>query len=411
MRNHKSSTGFTPALKNKVLYTVGYAARVTALMFASGTLMQTYLAALGFATQWIHIHTTLLQAANVTTILLCSGWASSGSVIRRTAMTALPTGLLFLLYLPTCLIRQASFPLYLLLLLIGAAQQALVGLITVCEYTLPYAIFYAEEYGRIVSICGIISSLLSLGMGALISALTVYLPFSTVMPLLFGISALLMSFVYFTTRAQADLRGNHTQNPSKQPPELRAAGLLKDPLFVRLIPANLLRGFAAGIISVLATVALARGFSETLTASMLSVQSAACLAACAMFSLLVRHASPRIFLLAGSLAVGLLPCLLTGRDWIFLGVYGAILFGRTLIDYATPAMLICIVDEQIAGPYHAWRMALQNAGMLAASALAACLPIPWLLAIGALSQLISGMSYYIVGKQADRPAPMKKEEA
>ena len=69
------------------------------------------------------------------------------------------------------------------------------------------------------------------------------------------------------------------------------------------------------------------------------------------------------------------------------------MIGRTLVDYAVPSMLLQVVPVEIAGPYHAWRMALQNAGMLLATTLATMIPIPYLLAAAAIFQLISGFSF------------------
>lgn len=391
-RNH-----FDDTTKNKLRYIVGYAARSIALLFASGTLMQAFLSTLGFAPRLIYMHASLLQGVNMLTILLASSWADRGSVIHRTAVTALPTGILFLLYIPMSVINSASFESYLLLIAIGLAQQISIGLFTVCEYKLPYYIFRVEEYGRVISICGIVSSLLSLAVSALISVLSARLPFSMIMSVSFLVSALLMGFNYLTARFQKDIRkvGHVIEKGSILP----VTTILKRPLFMHLIPANLLRGIALGITTVLATVALERGFNEELTAAMVATQSAASLIACAVFALFAKRTSPCIFLITGSFAVALLPFLLTESSALFLTIYALILFGRTLIDYAVPAILILIVHEKIAGPYHAWRIALQSIGALAATMVAAYLPIPWLLTIGAISQIISGISYYTVSKK------------
>ena len=55
--------------RNKIKAIIAYTARTVALMCASGTLMQTFLASLGFESSLIYLHSTLLQAANVLTIM------------------------------------------------------------------------------------------------------------------------------------------------------------------------------------------------------------------------------------------------------------------------------------------------------------------------------------------------------
>ena len=84
---------------------------------------------------------------------------------------------------------------------------------------------------------------------------------------------------------------------------------------------------------------------------------------------------------------------------LYLIIYTVIVVGRTLIDYSIPATLLRVVPVEIAGPYHAWRMVLQNAGMLIATSLATVIPVPYLLAAAAVFQLISGLSYAKVVKR------------
>jgi hypothetical protein len=166
-----------------------------------------------------------------------------------------------------------------------------------------------------------------------------------------------------------------------------------------LIHANLLRGFATGMIGVLAAVALDLGHTEKLTASMVYAQSLASLAACAFFALISKRVQGRFVVIAGSLLVVLTPLLLIKSSMLFLIIYTVIMAGRTLVDYGVPSMLLHVVPVEIAGPYHAWRMALQNAGMLLATTLATVIPVPYLLAMTAVFQLISGLSFSSVVKK------------
>jgi hypothetical protein len=159
-----------------------------------------------------------------------------------------------------------------------------------------------------------------------------------------------------------------------------------------------MRGFAAGVISVLATVALDLGYTESLTAVMVSAQSVASLAAGALFSCTSKRISPQVILIMGCIMVLSLPALLISSNFLFLSVFVIITVGRTLIDYSVPTMLLKTVPVEIAGSYHAWRMVLQNAGTLTATALAVALPIPWMLIIASIFQMISGISFVKITK-------------
>jgi hypothetical protein len=356
--------------------------------------MQTFLVTLGFDSEQSYLHSTLLQASNVLTILLASNWASNGSPIKRSAFTTIPIGLLFLFYIPIAISNEATPISYVLLCAIGIIQQIAYGLFTVCEYKTPYYIYKADEYGMMLSICGIISSVFSLLLGYLISFLTSRFAFAEIMKFAFAVSAALMLIAFVSIYFEKSLRAEdqeETAAPIKK--ERKRVNLLKIPLFTHLIHANLMRGFATGMIGVLATVALDLGHTEELTASMVYAQSAASLAACACFAFISKHIPGWVVVITGSVLIIATPFLLIGSSTMFLILYTVIMVGRTLIDYSIPASLLKVVPVEIAGPYHAWRMALQNAGMLLATTFATVTPIPYLLAATAVFQLISGISY------------------
>lgn len=385
-------------LQNKILSTIAYTARTVALMCASGPLMQTFLASLGFDTDLIYLHSTLLQAANVLTVVLFSQWANTGALIKRSAFSILPTGLLFLFYVPFAIASSASPTTYVLLAVIGIAQQISIGLFTVCEYKIPYYIYRPNEYGMILSICGIVSSLFSLGSSALISHFTSKIRFTSIMAIAFSISAVLIAIAFVSIFFEKSLLPKETTEKPTKNQDFTFWRLLRYPAFTHLIHANLMRGFAAGLISVLATIALDLGYTESLTAVMVSAQSVATLAACALFSCTSKRISPHIMLIIGCVMVLSLPALLISSSFLFLSVFVIITVGRTLIDYSVPTMLFKTVPVEIAGPYHAWRMVLQNAGTLTATALAAALPIPCMLIIASIFQMISGISFVKITK-------------
>ena len=386
--------------RNKIKAIIAYTARTVALMCASGTLMQTFLATLGFDSELIYLHSTLLQAANVLTILLASNWASNGSPIKRSAFTTIPIGLLFLFYIPIAIANQATPMSYVLLCSVGIVQQIAYGLFTVCEYKTPYYVYKADEYGMMLSICGIISSVFSLFFGFVVSFLTERFAFSDIMKFAFAISAVLMLITFVSIYCEKSLRNeDEDKETEKSPKKRQRVQLLRIPVFNRLIHANLLRGFAAGMIGVLAAVALDLGHTEKLTASMVYAQSLASLGACAVFAMISKKVPGRFVVVTGSLLIVLTPLLLIKNSLLFLIIYTVIMVGRTLVDYGVPSMLLKVVPVEIAGPYHAWRMALQNAGMLLATTLATFIPVPYLLALTAVFQLISGISFSRVVKK------------
>jgi MFS family permease len=164
--------------------------------------------------------------------------------------------------------------------------------------------------------------------------------------------------------------------------------------FSSLLAANLLRGFASGTTTILAAAALSIGYDETLTSAMVSAQSLAMLSACALFALISKRIHPRYVILFGSFCFLALPALLfKNQPILFLILYALLLFGRTLIDYAVPAALLYAVPVEIAGTYNAWRMILHNGGTMLATMLAGFVPLPVMLVVSLIFQLISGFNF------------------
>ena len=187
---HIEVSTLTTVSRNKIRAILITALRTAALLCASGSLMQTFLSYIGFSEQHIYIHASLFQAVNVLTILLCARFADNGNIIRRTAVIQLPSGILFLFYIPLCFLKNVSVTAYIWLILINIIQSVTIAMHTICEYKLPYYLYRVEEYGMVLSVCGILSSFISFGIGVLISYFSTRYSYDRIMLIAFGISCM-----------------------------------------------------------------------------------------------------------------------------------------------------------------------------------------------------------------------------
>lgn len=381
------------SFRNKFCSVMVVALRTVALLCMTGPIMQAFLASLGFDSRALYIHTTLVQLANVTTIFLCAGWADRGNIVRRTALVQLPHGLLYLGYLPLCLQGTASLPTFVAVTGVCLLQSVCVALYTVCEYKLPYFVWRPEDYGVVSAVSGIAAGVLSLILGAVVTKLTSVMAYGQLMLLGCIVSAVLTGLCILFTAWQRPLPGTETP-PAPAQKRLSQLAVFRHPVFLRLIPANLARGFATGTTTVLAAVALELGHSETTVTAMVTFQAIATLAGCGIFGILVTRVSPRWTVLLGSLSFLLLPLVLQGNATLFLAVFTVVLLGRTFVDYSVPSVLRFAVPVKIAGPYNAWRMLLHNGGTLLATTVAAFIPVEALLILTVVLQLYSGICYF-----------------
>ena len=379
---------------NRSFFIIAMGLRTVALLCVTGPIMQTFLSSIGFSSQWIYIHTSIVQAVYILTISLCSTWADRGSVIKRTAFVELPYALLYILYIPLCLWKSASLLSFLLLTGICLLQSVCIALWTNCEYKLPYYIFTPREYGSVLSIGGIVGGLISLGAGVVITRLSGILSYSTLM---LSSCAVSLGLMLACTALHLGLKPISDAPVSSGPAEKKINQLevFRYPLFQKMIPANLMRGFGYGTTTIFAAIALDLGFDQSVSTALVSAQSIAALAGCSLVGVCLTFMAPRFVTLAGSLTFALIPLMLIPNKFVFLTVFVLVYLGRTLVDYSVPSILRVAIPVQIAGPFNAWRMLLHNAGTLIATTIAAFIPVSWLLVLTVVFQLISGLYYFI----------------
>lgn len=369
------------------------ALRTAALLACTGPIMQTFLASLGFSSRFIYINTTLVQTANILTSSLCAQWADRGSVIRRSAICEIPHALLYLCYIPLCLWKSPSFTSFALLTGICLLQSACIALYTICEYKLPYFIYGPKDYGTVLAISGIVSSLISLGAGIIITRLSQVMDYSQLMLWACVISFLMMGISSLLHLLQKPINQMHTPM-EKSEKTGSSLSVFREPVFYKMIPANLLRGFGYGTTTIMAAVALDLGYGQSVSTALVSFQSGAMLLGCGLFALSIRYISAHTVMLLGSALFALFPLMLVRSEGLFLLLFSLTFFGRTLVDYATPSLLRLAVPVEIAGPYNAWRMIIHFTGTILSTSIAAVIPIWTLLVLTMAAQLISGVSYF-----------------
>lgn len=380
---------------NRPYFIIAMGLRTVALLCVTGPIMQTFLASIGFSSRLVYIHTSIVQIVNVLTISLCSTWADRGSVIRRTAFVELPYALLYLLYIPLCIWKSPSLLSFCALTGICLLQSVCIALWTICEYKLPYYIFTPREYGSMLSVGGIVGGLISLGTGVVISRLSGLLSYATLM-----LSACVVSMVLMLVCVLLHLRLKPLEDSPQTtaPADRKKSGQLeifRYPLFYRMIPANLMRGFGYGTTTIFAAIALDLGFDAGVATALVSAQSIASLLGCALFGVSISHVPPRFVTLAGSLTFLLIPLMRIPNPYVFLAVFVLVYLGRTFVDYSVPSILRAAVPVQLAGPFNAWRMLLHNAGSLIATTIAAFIPVTWLLILTVVCQVCSGLHYFL----------------
>ena len=210
--------------RNKFLYILTNTLSVAPSITATGVLMQTFLATLGLSANWIYLHATVTQAITMLTLLIGTRWVNSNNAIKRYAATSVPYALLFFAFLPFCFQQSASLETFIWLIVIGTLQSIANGMRSICIYILPYIIYPAKEYGVNQSMSGLISSSLSLALGALVSVLAKVMDYSVLMAGACIVAAMTMLAEAFAiARMKSILTLDKSAEEEKENPEEKQA--------------------------------------------------------------------------------------------------------------------------------------------------------------------------------------------
>ncbi len=386
-------------LHNLVTYWIRGMLYGVAILFANGTIIQTYLAACGLTAAQIGVHATAINISNVGVTVLFSGLADRhrGGVKKQLALYAIPAALcygllaslVFLRGLPTGVIFGAA-------LLISVLQYGAYAMYSLYDYKIPYNLIDQKYYGIFTSVAGIVTGVVSVGVSALFGEFADRYEYLTVAAV--GIAAamgmqLIGGLVCLLHKEKVP------ENPEAEKKSASPVKIWKMRSFTAMIAPNLARGISGGIISMTAVLALTRGFTEGDTARMVTMASVSVLVGCGLFAVLNKKVlSTRAILVLGAVLMAVSPFMFLGSAIWFLGAYFVLQLGKCFVDYSVPTVLFDVVPYETAGSYHAWRLVLNSVGMAVGSMvtgyLAEVVAGEWLMCAAVLLQLYSSLAYY-----------------
>lgn len=378
--------------RNKAVFLAGQIITSVAAFAITGAIYQTFLSMIGFSSKLLYVQTTVIQAVNIAVILIGSCVIPPSKSIRGYILATAVYAALFLFYLPLCRNDVISV---VYLFAISVLQAVTTGIRTTIVYNLPYLLFPDKDYGVIMSAAGTVSSVLTLIMSKAINVMLASIPYITLIRYFFVIVSILCmveATLYLLTKSIISVgeTGSVPENRMKQ----GLLNVIKNPMFYKLAVPNLLRGFAYGVIDMMAIVALSLGYDENTTVRMVSVMSAANLVILGItFVLFKRQVQPRLLILGGSICFIILGGVFIHDGNVFLAVYALVYAGRTCIDYGVPVMMRNIVPLEIATSYNALRMILHTGGIMIAGVVASMISTKTLIIVTIVMSVVSGILY------------------
>lgn len=373
-----------------------------ALYFTTGSVIQTFLSKSGCSSRQIGVYASLLNVVNILASALCSQLPDRSRDIKRPIGLCLGLyGALCFCYLPLCFGGDGRA--FAWLLLLGGAQCFILALRTLYEYKLPYRIMAAGDYGRVISVDGMIMCGASILCGLAMSASVEKAGFFRVSAVGFALSGAAMLIAWLVNSAmKLSAKEKPDDAGKKAVPGCSFASLIKNPVFYKLLAPNLLRGLASGIVSIAAVYGISEaGLDDTGQSLIPIAANAAFLSGSALFAFLSSRGFDGGRLCCfGSALMAALPLMGLFGGKLFLAAYFIVSFGLIMVNDAVPYMTYNMVPYEIAASYNTWRMIVTTGGSALSAYLGAALighvPSYAVLAAAVVCQAVSAAAYFAV---------------
>ena len=391
----------------------------TALMFSSGTVIQTYLKTVGVGDSAIGLFTSVANIVQVAVFIFFSGiFDRIGKVRAMITFCIASQVVLNLALLPFCFFRQADPRVVFTAAMIGSLiQNAFIGMRLVLEYKLIYYVIPVGECGKLYSVDGIIS-----GVVGVLSSMGLALILKS-MPYFGGIA---LAFVISIALIGTSSAVNQSLRPIREEVPLTEGGagrldffrsiatLIKRREFSLMFLPNLLRGLSVGVIGLAAVFGMNElkmngVYTSFLVASNMGATSFGSLAY--RFLISRKFSDQKLCFLGSTVtAVCLLFMLAFHSAPMFVLLYFIAYLGVIFVNLSVPLIVFKIVPHDIMGAYSAGRMVVTVGGTALSSILVGELmgrvPSEVLFTVTAAVQFICGCLYFAVtGILTRRPLP------
>jgi len=401
---------------NCALYACRESLHSAALLFISGTFMQLWLLHSGVSSAGIGLFNTLVQVMGLVVMPLRSGLAEKHpNALMESRRYLLPMGLCFLLYVPVFLVGNVGAGTILrVAIVVAMAQQYLEACKGILEYKLVYQIFRPARYGTLSAVSGVAIGVLMVVFSWVMSLLINAHPGED-MPYFIGMLAgcvMLVLSAWVTGRMKI-VSESFDLRPRAKITARQVMGVLRRKDFSEFIVPSALRGVSGAVIASIVILARRMGIpSEELT-KLAAMSSLAYITASGAYYYLDSRVDARWVCLLGSLTYLSLVAMPLCGGAAFMALYFLCCLGSTLLGWAVPVLVMRTIDPDTAGIHNAWRMTLYSVSaavtLYVVGALADHVPPIVFLLVGAVSEVVCGVWYFVLYKRFKPWIQQKKE--
>ena len=280
-----------------------------------------------------------------------------------------------------------------------------VGLYTILAYCLPYTIIDMKEYGKMTALGVLCAGASSFALSFVHTFVVARFSYMQAMAWFFILVIVCFALTTCVCLSLKEVEGwSGVIRETKD--DVIAVFKNKD-MYILLLP-NFARGFAAGVMGVIAVVATSMEIVDKQTSSYVNiVMQVAMFVGNFLYVMLHKRLSSRTLLFISTIGVAVFfqLCISGGLGWFLIAFFVAYLF-RMIIDTAIPVVVTEIIPQNQIGAYTSIRMLVFTGAQAIVTAviptLVNAIGYMGLLVFATLMQVVCGVVYWWVSRRPKR---------
>lgn len=376
-------------------------------MFYSGTYVTMFLIESGISNAGIGLYSSIGSFVSLGSMFLCGLIADKLKDIRKAITISFSSIILFyVLMLYFCFVRSDAKVILISTIIVHCITSFIYGFRNVLDYKLVYLITDIRRYARLTSMTGLITGVVGIVSGFIISLIMDNTPYYPAMIGFFIMALIMMLGVCginqsFTIEVKEESTDAPKAVKASKDRENGFLGVLKSKHFYVLAIPNLIRGISNGLLGLVLVIGVEElAMNATDSSILTTIGMASTFAGSLIYSYLSDKVSSRVLCLISVLIVMVtIPLsIVNGKIWFF-ALYFVGIAARHIVDGTIPVMITQIVPYEQMGAYTSLRMMLMTGGAALASLIGALLvgKIPAFLLFGfaAGMLLLCVVVYYV----------------
>lgn len=346
-----------------------------ALMFYSGNYIIMFLVESGVTSAGIGIFNSIGSFISLGSMFLCGLIGDKLKDIRKAITLSFASlSVFYLVMIFFSIVHCGPNIVLIATIVVQAVTSFLYGFRNVLEYKLVYLITDIRRYARVTAVTGLVTGIVGVAAGFIISLIIDNLPYYPVMTCFFILGLLLIVIICLINQSFVVQREHYAEDAPKavkasKDKENGFLGVLKSRHFYVLAIPNLIRGISTGLLGLVLVIGIQDLAMNATDSSILNtVGMASSFAGSLVFSYLSDKVSSRLLCLVSSIIVMItIPFSIVGGKLWFYILYFLGISARYIVDGTIPVMVTQIVPYEQMGAYTSLRMMLMTGGSSLAS--------------------------------------------